>query len=467
MSSKDSTSTQRRIGAAPAGGGMQEFWQLPETAPPPRIERAEGLYVWDKARRRYLDCTSGPVAVNLGHGNPRVLAAMRAQAARACFAYPTSFESEANVALAERLCAQAGPGLDRAFFVSSGSEAVEKCSQFARVHAMVQGQGSRWKIIGRFPSYHGSTLGALAISGDLAVGVMQPYLRESPRVPAPLSYRLPDGHDAPSFARHCLAALEETIERESPDTVLALLMEPVIGLSGGAVSAPDFYYREVRKICDRYGLLLIYDEVISGGGRTGKFLAAHHWPEARPDLVVLAKGIGGGYYPLGAFLAPAAMVAAVAAKPGFHYGHTHKGSPLGCAVGLAVLEETLDRGLVAKAESTGAYLRERLAALMHKIPILGDVRGKGMLNAIEIVADQSSKAMLPRELDVIGDIEAIALGKGLLIYGRRSHGGQYGDWLMMTPPLIATPADIDIIVDGVAASLAEYQDKLAKNGRLA
>ena len=296
--------------------------------------------------------------------------------------------------------------------MSSGSEAVEKCIQFARVHAMVRGEGSRWKVIGRYPSYHGSTLGALAISGDLAAGVMQPYLRESPRVPAPLSYRIPGGQDAEGFARHCLAALEHTIQREGPETVLAFIMEPVIGLSGGAVSAPDFYYGEVRKICDRHGVLLIYDEVISGAGRTGRFLAAHHWPEARPDLVVLAKGLGGGYYPLGAFLAPAAMVAAVAEKPGFHYGHTHKGSPLGCAVGLAVLSETLERGLVANAEATGAYLRQRLSALMPKIPILGDVRGKGLLNAIEIVADQATKAMLPRELDVIGDIKAIALEQG-------------------------------------------------------
>lgn len=454
-------------GWSDAGGGIQRFWTPRGVPVPPRILRADGIYVWDTAGNRYLDATSGPVAVNLGHGNPRVLAAMREQAGRACFAYPTSFESDANLALSARLTAAAGPGLDRAFFVSSGSEAVEKCIQFARVHAMVQGQGTRWKIIGRYPSYHGSTLGALAISGDLTAGVMQPYLRESPRVPAPLSYRIPGGQDADGFARQCLAALEETIRREGPDTVLALIMEPVIGLAAGAVSAPDFYYDEVRRICDRYGLLLIYDEVISGAGRTGRFLAAHHWPDARPDLVVLAKGLGGGYYPLGAFLAPAAMVAAVAENPGFHYGHTHKGSPLGCAVGLAVLEETLDRGLVAQAESTGAYLRERLTGLMNRIPILGDVRGKGLLNAIEIVADQSSRAMLPRELDVIGDIKAIAHRKGLLIYGRRSHGGKYGDWLMMTPPLIATPADIDVIVNGIAASLTDYQEQLAREGRLA
>jgi adenosylmethionine-8-amino-7-oxononanoate aminotransferase len=447
-------------------GGMQDFWTTPGGARPPRIDRAEGLYVWDTAGRRYLDVTSGPVAVNLGHGNARVLAAMQAQAQRACFAYPTSFESEANIRLSEMLAAQAGAGLDRAFFVNSGSEAVEKCMQFARMHAMAVGQVNRWKVIARYPSYHGSTLGALALSGDLAAGVMQPYLRESPRVPAPLSYRLPPGHDGDGFARQCLAELEDTIQREGPDTVLAFIMEPVIGLSGGAVSAPDFYYGEVRRICDRHGVLLIYDEIISGAGRTGRFLAAHHWPEARPDLVVLAKGIGSGYYPLGAFLAPASMVEVVASRGGFHYGHTHKGSPLGCAVGLAVLEETVDRGLIARAEATGAYLRQRLSALMPEIPILGDVRGRGLLNAAEIVADQATKAMLPRDVDVIGDLKTIALGNGLLIYGRRSQGGRYGDWLMMTPPLIAEPADIDMVVDGVAASLREYTARLVRQGLL-
>jgi adenosylmethionine-8-amino-7-oxononanoate aminotransferase len=447
-------------------GGIQHFWTPAGKSPLPRIDRAEGLYVWDTAGRRYLDVTSGPVAVNLGHGNARVLAALREQAARACFAYPTSFESEANVRLSECLAAAAGPGLERTFFVSSGSEAIEKCIQFARLHAIVQGQGARWKVIGRYPSYHGSTLGALSLSGDLTAGVMQPYMRAAPHVPAPLSYRLPDGYDAAGFARHCLASLEDTIRQEGPDTVLAFIMEPVIGLAGGAVSAPDFYYGEVRRICDRHGIRLIYDEVISGAGRTGRFLAAHHWPDARPDLVVLAKGLGGGYYPIGAFLAPAAMVAAVAEQGGFHYGHTHKGSPLACAVALAVLDETLDRGLVAQAESTGAYLRARLSALMKEIPILGDVRGRGLLNAIEIVADQQTKAMLPRNLDVIGEIKAIALSKDLLIYGRRSHGGRYGDWLMMTPPLIATPADIDLIVAGIAATLHDFTARLSRQGML-
>lgn len=459
----------RVSGAAGASGparGTQQFWQAPGTAAPPRIDRAAGLYVWDTAGNRYLDCTSGPVTVNLGHGNPRVLAAMSAQAARACYAYPSQLESEANVALSERLAAAAGLGLERAFFVSSGSEAVEKCVQFARHHALASGQSQRWKVIARTPSYHGSTLGALALSGDLAPGVMAPYLRDSPRVRAPLCYRLPAGEDAEAHARSCLAELCATVEREGPETVLGVIMEPIIGLSGGAAEAPAFYYREVRELCTRHGLLLIYDESISGGGRTGRFLAAHWWPEARPDLVVLAKGIGGGYYPLAAFLAPAGMVETVARAGGFHYGHTYKASPLGCAVGLAVLEETLGNDLPAQAERVGAYLRERLRELQATVPILGDVRGRGLLNAIEIVADPVTKAMLPRHLDAIGDLKRLALARGLLIYGRRSQGGRYGDWLMMTPPLITEPGDVDVMVEGLTQSLRAYQAELVRAGHL-
>lgn len=447
-------------------GGIQAFWQPPGRPGPPRIARAEGLRVWDEAGRCYLDVTSGPVAVNLGHGNRRVLDALRLQAERACFAYPTSFSSAPADEFADELCAAAGASFGAAFFVSGGSEAIEKCVQFARMHALATGQGARWKVIARTPSYHGSTLGALALSGDLAAGVMAPYLRESPRVPAPLSYRLPPGHDADSWARHCLAELEATILREGPETCLAVIIEPVIGFSAGAVSAPDFYYRELRDLCDRYGLLLVYDEIITGSGRTGRFLAAHHWPEARPDLVVLAKGIGSGYYPLGAFLAPAPMAAAVASTGGFHYGHTHKGSPLGCAVGLAVLRETLEQDLAARAMATGDYLRARLRELMAGSPLIGDVRGRGLLNAVELVADPATKAMLPRELDVIGDIKALAAAQGLLIYGRRSGGGRYGDWIMMAPPLVATPSDVDMIVAGFGTALRAYADRLARDGVL-
>jgi adenosylmethionine-8-amino-7-oxononanoate aminotransferase len=440
--------------------GIQRFWAAPGEAALERVSRAEGVHVWDSAGRRYIYVTSGPVAVNLGHGNARVLEAMREQSARVCFAYPTAFQSESNVLLNARLAEQAGMGLEHAFFVSGGSEAVEKCLQFARRHAIAIGQASRFKVISRNPSYHGSTQRLMAMSADPGYA---PYLVGAAAgvlVPAPFSYRPPPGVDAATYAHQCAEALVETIVREGPESVLAFIIEPVMGFCGGADYAPPEYYRRVREICDEFGVLLIFDETISGAGRTGRFLAAHWWTDAQPDLVTLAKGIGGGSYPLGAFLAPTRMVDALAGAGGFHVGHTMKGNPLGCAVGLAVLEETVERKLIESAVGTGEYLRSRLNALKSDVPVLGDVRGLGMLNAIEIVADQTSKAMLPRSMDVLGRIQSIARERGLLIYGRRTHGGKFGDWIMVTPPLIATKSDIDEIVDGLATTLKTFSSEV-------
>jgi adenosylmethionine-8-amino-7-oxononanoate aminotransferase len=444
----------------PGSGGIQRYWSSPSDPPLARVSRAQGLYVWDTAGRRYIDVTSGPVTVNLGHGNERVLLAMQEQASRICFAYPSTFESESNVRLGERIAAEARMGLEHAFFVSSGSDAVEKCLQFARRHALASGQTARYKVISRNPSYHGSTGATMALAADQGYAPYLPPGQAGTQVPAPWSYRPPVGMDAAAFAAQCAEALRATIQAEGSETVLAFIIEPVMGFCGGADHAPPAYYRRVREICDEFGVLLIYDETISGAGRTGKFLAAHWWPGANPDLVILAKGIGGGYVPLAAFLAPARLVDVVVRAGGFHFGHTHKGHPLACAVGLAVLEETLERKLMERATELGTYLRGKLEGLKGTIPLVGDVRGLGLLNAIEIVASQTTKAMLPRSLDVIGRIQAIARAEGLLIYGRRSHAGKFGDWIMVTPPLIATAADIDEIVEGLARVLGIYCNEL-------
>jgi len=442
--------------------GIQRYWTGQTGKGPPLIDHAQGMHIWDKAGKRYIDVTSGPIAVNIGHGNARVLEAMREQAARVCFAYPSNFESADSTALSERLAQLAGPGLECAFFVSSGSEAVEKCLQFARRAAIATGKPGRYKLISRNPSYHGSTRATMALSADPAYA---PYLSGWPaglQVSAPLSYRPPEGMDHAEHARRCAEELRARIIAEDPDLVLAFIMEPVMGFCGGASSAPPEYYRRVREICDEFGVLLIYDEIVSGAGRVGTFLAADHWPGARPDLAVLAKGLGGGYVPLAAFLAPARLVDAVAGAGGFHVGHTHKAHPLACAVGLAVLAETVEQKLIERARDTGAYLRDRLQDLQAASTIIGDVRGIGMLNAVELVADRDSKRMLPRELDVVGRVQALARDQGLLIYGRRTHAGRFGDWIMVTPPLIATRADVDEIVAGLGRCLADYQHELAR-----
>jgi adenosylmethionine-8-amino-7-oxononanoate aminotransferase len=443
---------------------MQRFWTGAAGAGPPVIDRAHGVHIWDKSGKRYIDVTSGPIAVNIGHGNERVLEAMREQASRVCFAYPSNFESPDSTRLSELLAGLAGPGLDCAFFVSGGSEAVEKCLQFARRVALARGQPGRYKVISRNPSYHGSTRTTMSLSADPAYA---PYLLGHPpgiHIDAPWSYRLPQGLSAAEHARECAQQLRTRIVAEGPETVLAFILEPVMGFCGGATHAPESYYREVREICDEFGVLLIHDEIVSGAGRSGTFLAADHWDGARPDLAILAKGLGGGYVPLAAFLAPAALVDAVAGEGGFHVGHTHKAHPLACAVGLAVLSETIEHKLIERAGDTGAYLRAQLMHLQGNSTIIGDVRGLGMLNAVEIVADRDSKRMLPRSMDVVGRVQALARAAGLLIYGRRTHAGRFGDWIMVAPPLIATRADIDEIVSGLGRCLASFERELATSG---
>jgi adenosylmethionine-8-amino-7-oxononanoate aminotransferase len=430
-----------------SGGGVQHFW-LPADSPGlPRIARAEGVYVWDSDGRQYLDATSGPVAVNLGHGNRRVLDALHEQAERACFAYPSCFESEDNVLLGDLLARQAGAGFDRTFLVSGGAEAVEKCVEFARLHAVATGQASRFRIISRVPAFHGSTLACQGLSEDPQNSALGPMLPRWPKVPTPFSYRPAPGLEAETDAMRCAELLRETILATGPDSVLAFIIEPVMGLSGGANHSTPAYYRRIREICNEFGVLLIFDEVMSGAGRTGKFLAAHWWPEARPDLVVLGKGLGSGYFPLGGFMASAEMTATVVEAGGFHLGHTYKANPLACAVGHAVIRETVDRNLAELAGRSGEYLRARLRELQKEFPVIGDVRGLGLLNAIEIVADPVTKAMFPRERDIPKELGRIAMQEGLLIYARRTFGGRFGDWLMMTPPLIIAGDEIDILME--------------------
>ena len=450
----------------PAVGFAQSDFSRPPGAPRlPRIARGEGVWLWDTAGNRYLDASSGPVACNLGHGHPRVLEVMRAQAERAVFAYPSQFESEANTEFSERLARLCGPGLDRAYVVSGGSEAVESAIKFLRQHAVATGQGQRWKVIGRQPGYHGNTLGALAISGDdHAHEVFGPLMRSVPRAPAPLTYRLPPNHTPKTHALACAAALEELILREGPGTVLAFVMEPVGGLATGALVAPDSYHREVRRICTRHGVALVYDEVMSGAGRTGRFLAADHWPEARPDAVVLAKGLSAGYAPMGAAVVPERMVREVVAAGGFMHGFTYSAHVMNCAVGAAVLRELEEADLVGNAARMGAVLRARLERIMGESPILGDLRGLGLLLALELVADKETKAMIPLERVAPQRVGELALRRGLALYCRRTSRGAYGDWLMISPPLTITEAEVGELADRLALVLDDYAAELRRDG---
>lgn len=429
----------------------------------PVLAEARGVYLWDVEGKRYLDGSSGAMVSNIGHSNPRVLEAMRRQMEKSTFGYRLHFETEPAEALAARTAQLMPDGLDKVFFVSGGSEAVESAIKLARQYAVAMGQASRWKVISRYPSYHGSTLGALALTGYAPLTEpFAPMMREMPKVPAPRAYL--DGFDAedPATGAHYAAMLEERILAEGPETVLAFIIEPIGGASTGALVPPSGYMIAVREICDRHGVLLIHDEVMSGGGRTGRFLAADHWQVA-PDIIALSKGFGAGYAPLGAMVAHERLVAPVLDSGGFQHGFTYAGNPLACAAGLAVLDEIESQGLIGNAARIGEELKSRLLGLMDRFAFIGDVRGKGLLLAFELVADRKTMQPLPRELNAYLELVELAYAEGLIIYSRRSRGGREGDHFLVCPPMTATATHVEEIMDMLGRALDGFAARLNRN----
>ncbi len=422
----------------------------------PMFDRAEGVYVWTTDGERYLDASSGAMVSNIGHSNPRVLAAMRGQMERGTFAYRLHFESEPAERLATALGRLCPPNHERVFFTSGGSEAVESAIKLARQYALARGQPSRTEVISRFPSYHGSTAGVLAVTGyDPLTRPFAPMVRDMPKIPAPRAYLDRDDLSDDERGLKYADTLREKIEAIGPERVLAFLMEPVGGASTGALVAPDSYYQRVRDICDEYGVLLIYDEVMSGVGRTGKFLAAEHWNQS-PDIIVLGKGLGAGYAPLGAIVSRSDIVEAVLADGGFMHGYTYAGNPLACSAGLAVVKEVLERDLMANASRMGELLKARLVDLMDRFPFIGDVRGKGLLLAFELVRDRTTMEPLPREWNAFHRLVEIAYANKLVIYARRTRGGDSGDHFLVCPPMIITEDEIDEIMEKLTVSLAAF-----------
>lgn len=462
---KESDSPRPRE-SAKRGGPIQIFYtSQPEKIP--TVSHAKGIYMWDTNGKRYLDASSGPVVSNLGHGNEAVNAAMADQASKVSFASRAVFRNQPNEELATLLVDLSGPGFDQAFIVSGGSEATEAAIKLARQYAVANGEKNRWKVLARNPSYHGASLGAVSVTGDpQSEAVFEAVTRVMPKISVPFSYRIPDNHDVDSYARACAQELEQTITQEGSDTVLAFIMEPVGGLSTGGLVAPDHYYKAIRDICTRHGVLLIYDEVMSGAGRTGKFLSADHWPDSKPDMVTLAKGVAAGYTPLGVVMAPNGMVETVVKSGGFLHGHTYSANPLSCAIGYAVVREMLDQDLISNAEKMGNYLRTRLEEIKTHSAILGDVRGKGLLLAIEIVADKNTKAILPAKCNAVYRLLELGTERGLLLYSRKTAAGKYGEWLMVTPPLIITRDEVDELIDLLKLTLSDFEQELRRGGMI-
>lgn len=441
---------------------IQSFYQSERETPKPIINKGEGIYLWDTNGKKYIDASSGPVATNLGHRNQKIIKASHEQMQKVAYASRFFFDNEANIKLASLISSAAGPGFERVFFVSGGSEATETAIKLARQYAVKIGQSSRWKVISRNPSYHGATLGAVAVSGDFSsenlFGAMTATM---PKISAPFSYRVPTSHTVESYALACAQELEDKIIAEGPDTILAFIVEPIGGLATGALISPETYYQRIREICTKYGVLLIHDEVMSGVCRNGLFLTSHHWKNTTPDIVTLAKGLAAGYNPLGAVLTSKKLVdTLVSSGGGFMHGFTYSANPLSCAIGYAAVKETLDNNLGQNAQDRGKELTSALKELQKKHRLIGDVRGKGLLMAIEIVQDPDTKTSFPAEVNAISQLVKLAMNEGLLLYSRRTAEGKYGEWLMLAPPLITTSEQIKEIVYLLDKTLTLFDKKL-------
>ncbi|MCE8012156.1 aspartate aminotransferase family protein [Billgrantia desiderata] len=406
----------------------------------PEVSHAKGVYLWDETGRKYLDGCSGAISCNLGHGRNDIREAMLAQLDRVAFTYRTQFENAPAVALAKALVGFTQQQLEKVFFVSSGSEAVESALKLARQYFVARGEPQRRRFVSLRPSYHGSTLGALGVTGyqpleapfrDIAIGSL--------KVAGPDFYRHDDTDDGRHVAR-VLADTRAAIEAAGPDTIAAFVLEPVGGASTGARKLDRSYLAGIRALCDEFGCLLILDEVLTGIGRTGTWFAYQHYG-VTPDLLSTAKGLGAGYYPVGAVLSRADIVETVMASGGFQHGHTYAGNPLACATGLAVVEAIEREKILDNVAVRGRQLAAGLEALKARFPWVGDVRGLGLLWGVELVADAASKAPFPAEQNRFARITALAREEGLLIYPRRTLDGIAGDHFLITPPLTIDAAD--------------------------
>lgn len=422
----------------------------------PTARGADGAYVHDTTGRRYLDAAGSYFVVNIGHGVPAVVDAVAAQLKNLDFAHTSYFTTEAAQRFAARLIRLAPPGFSKVYFTTSGSASNEAAIKLARQYHVLKGNTAKWKVIARWNSYHGGSLGALSLTGHVPRREpFDPLLLPFPHISPAYCYRCPFGRQPADCAVDCADELETTIRQIGPQHISAFILEPVAGGPLGAAVPHDSYLPRIRAICDRYDVLLIADEVVTGAGRTGASLAVKHW-NVTPDIVTLAKGIGGGILPVGAVLVRDHVYDAFEeAGVAFRQGETFSGHPLICAAGNAVLEHIEKHDLVARARDMGERLGSALDTL-RELPIVGDVRGKGLLRGIELVADKASRRPFARRLTVAERVAKACNDRGVLVIpGNACADGVDGDVVSMAPPFVIGDVEIDLIVTALRGAIEE------------
>ena len=422
----------------------------------PVAVRGDGAYLVDREGRRYLDASGGAAVSCLGHSDAAVVTAIQQQLAKLPFAHTSFFSNEPMEALAEALIARAPAPLDKAYFVTGGSEAIEAALKLARQYHVEKGEPQRRYLIGRRQSYHGNTLGALAVGGNAwRRKQFQPLLIEATHVSPCYAYRGKQaGESDASYGERLAAELEAEIRRLGADQVIAFVAETVVGATLGAVPAVAGYFKRVREVCDRHGILLILDEVMCGMGRCGA-LYAFEQEGVVPDLVTVAKGLGAGYQPIGATLVAKHVYDTIVSGSGFfQHGHTYLGHAAACAGALAVQRRLHDDGLMARVAPLGTLLEKRLRVAFGEHPHVGDIRGRGLFWGVELVADRSSKKPFDPKLRVHAKVKQEALKAGLMCYpmGGTLDGIQ-GDHVLLAPPFIVGEAQLDELVGKLGIAL--------------
>ena len=418
-------------------------------ANPPTAVSGEGCYLIDSAGKRYLDGSGGAAVSCLGHGDPEIGEAIKAQVDKLAFAHTGFLTSEPAEALADLLIKHAPGDLEKVYLVSGGSEATEAAIKLARQYWVEKGEPNRGRLIARKQSYHGNTIGALSAGGnEWRRQQFAPLLLDVSHIEPCYEYRnRRDDESAEDYGKRAAKALEDELLRVGPETVMAFMAEPVVGATAGALAPAPGYFKEIRAICDRYGILLILDEVMCGMGRTGSLFACEQDAIA-PDILCIAKGLGAGYQPIGAMLCTAEIYRTIEQGSGlFQHGHTYVGHPVATAAGLAVVRKLLDQDLSARSAAQGEKLSAALQAHFGQHPHVGDIRGRGLFRAIELVSDRETKTPFDPTLGLAGKIKKAAFDLGLICYpmpGTRD--GRQGDHVLLAPPFIIEDVQIEELV---------------------
>ncbi len=428
--------------------------------PPILITRTEGVYLYDSTGARFIDASGGPMAVTIGHGRREVAEAAKRGLEQVSYILPI-FASEARIELTKRIKRLLPVELDQVYFCSGGSEANEAAVKFARQYHVLAGRGSRYKVISRDLSYHGMTLLALSI-GDVKMRQRDflPMLWKNPRVAPHYCYRCPYGKTYPGCDIDCALDLEKKILEEGPETVSAFIAEPVVASAGGGLVPPPEYFPIIRETCDKYDVLLIVDEVVTGFGRTGKNMGMDHFGVI-PDIATFAKGASSAYAPLAGMAVRGELTDLFKEKGAeFQHLYTFSAHPLSCAVANEVQRIIEAEGLIGRAEEMGDYLGRKLLEL-EELPMVGDIRGKGMLRSVEFVKDKGTKEPFPKGKNVKMDVITTCLLKGVFFYpGYWEDEQGRGDHIMIAPPFIITEEQIDECVDVLRETVKGMQAML-------